>query len=185
MRGGERNIWRCSVLSLSPSVGLEIQDNVGEWAADTRVQFVFSLSITVNAAVTPLLSHHFPPFTTNHSVTHIVPRYAIHQRGLCSRPLSVCLSVCPSVYVAVTVVLLNARSKSNQPKVKVKVTNTQNQVRIVFNNSIQSCRRESEQKLKFAYSLFCVSKHDYGRRTDNFKNSGVQNQRGRVTRNRL
>jgi len=94
----------------------------------------------------------------------------MHQRGLCSRPLSVCLSVCPSVYVAVIVVLLNARSKYNQPKVKVKVINTQNQVRIVFNNSIQSCRGESQQKLKFAYSLFRVSKYDYGRRTDNIKN---------------
>ena len=107
-----------------------MQDNVGEWAADTGVQFVFSLSITVNDAVTPLLSHHFPPFTTNHSVTHIVSdtlRYT-SARSLQSTVvrLSVCLSVCLSVYVAVIVVLLNNGSKSNQPKVKVTNTISQN-----------------------------------------------------------
>ena len=64
--------------------------------------------------------------TLYHTTLYISSVFAV------DRCPSVCPSVCLSVYVAVIVVLLNARSKSNQPKVKVKVINTQNQVRIVF-----------------------------------------------------
>jgi len=71
-----------------------MQDNVGEWAADTRVQFVFSLSITVNAAVTPLLITFLhlllitSSLTLYHATLYISAVFAV------ARFPSVCLSVC-------------------------------------------------------------------------------------------